>query len=244
MSISEKIRAQIISSFRAELSEHVQTLNEGLLAIEQNRILVAEREERMATIFRAAHSLKGAARAVGVSAVEQLAHALEDILGGLHKNSLTASPALFTACYKAVDAIQVVEAAYEAGETTPPMESLMALSGLEPFRRALKAGAEQAVPTEAQNAPAREKAAKTESARAKTSKSRLESLQNALADSKEAVVGVPASEKEDFDALVLQPAASPAFEETIRVGVGKLNSLMEQLNELLVTKIRAGQRLT
>src|SRR6478609_2240874 len=169
MSISEKIRAQIIGSFRAELSEHVQTLNEGLLAIEQNRIPVAEREERMATIFRAAHSLKGAARAVGVSAVEQLAHALEDILGGLHKNSLTASPALFTACYKAVDAIQVVETAYEAGETTPPMESLMALSGLEPFRRALKAGGEQvaastkfsADPTEEQNAPAKKKAAKT-----------------------------------------------------------------------------------
>ena len=248
MSISEKIRAQIIGSFRAELSEHVQTLNEGLLAIEQNRIPVAEREERMATIFRAAHSLKGAARAVGVSTIEQLAHALEDVLSGLHKNSLAVSPALFTACYKAVDAIQIVEAAYEAGETTPPMESLMALAGLEPFRRAIKAGGEQVAPTEDQNAPAHRKVAKTESARSKTPKNQLENLQNVLADSKEAVAGVPASEKdapqEDSDALALQPVTSPVFEETIRVGVGKLDSLMEQLNELLVTKIRAGQRLT
>ncbi len=247
MSISEKIRAQIISSFRAELSEHVQTLNDGLLAMEQNRIPVAGREEKMASIFRAAHSLKGAARAVGVSAIEQLAHALEDILGGLQKNVLAASPELFTACYKAIDAIQVVEVAYEAGETTPPMESLVALSGLEPFRRAIKAEAGQVPPSEDENAGAREKEPKTESARPKTSKKGLESLRTALADSKEAEAGAPVLEKdvpEDSDAPVSQPASSAAFEETIRVGVGKLDSLMEQLNELLVTKIRAGQRLT
>ena len=246
MVISEKIRAQIIANFRAELNEHVQTLNEGLLAMEQNRIPVAEREERMATIFRAAHSLKGAARAVGVGAIEQLAHALEDVMGGLHKNTLAASSELFTACYKVVDAIQTVEAAYEAGETTPPIESLVALAGLEPFRRALKAGGESAGPNEGENAGAHKKVAKTEAARSQTSKSRLESLQSVLADSKQAVLGAPVLEKdiEDPDALTAQPVSAAAFDQTIRVGVGKLDSLMEQLNELLVTKIRAGQRLT
>jgi len=34
MFFGSKIREQIISSFRAELAEHVQTLNNGLLALE------------------------------------------------------------------------------------------------------------------------------------------------------------------------------------------------------------------
>ncbi len=241
MSISEKIRAQIIGSFRAELSEHVQTLNDGLLAMEQNQIPAGEREERMATIFRAAHSLKGAARAVGVNAIEQIAHALEDVLGDLQKGTLTPTPGMFTACYKAVDAIQIVENAYEAGETTPPVESLLALSGLEPFRHGDQGTGAQLFAAPQEPAEAQAKEPKTASPRSRASQNGLENLRTALTDSKEALA-LPASTPEKEDEA---PAAAPAaFDETIRVSVGKLDSLMEQLNELLVTKIRAEQRLT
>jgi len=260
MSISEKIRAQIIGSFRAELSEHIQTLNDGLLAIEQNQIAGAEREERLATIFRAAHSLKGAARAVGVSAIEQLAHALEDVLGCLQKNQLVPSPEMFTACYKAVDAIQVVETAYEAGETTPPAESLIALSGLEPFRRAAKTAAAETTPVareKARESAAEPKAAsKTENGNVEnglpqTSRKSLENLREVLNGSKETLTGAslpekpaPEPEAEESEPVAPTSSVSAPFDETIRVSVNKLDALMEQLNELLVTKIRAEQRLT
>jgi len=264
MSISEKIRAQIIGSFRAELNEHVQTLNDGLLAVEQNRVPVAEREERMATIFRAAHSLKGAARAVGVNAIEQLAHALEDVLGDLQKNLLVLSPELFTACYKAIDAIQSVEAAYESGETTPPVESLMALSGLEPFRHAGKTGGAPVAsvapePAEAHIVPTslrEKKGPKKEATRSKISKNGMESLRNLLTDNKETITGASMPENSvpekvapeptelDSETPATLPTSSNDFDETIRVSVSKLDSLMDQLNELLVTKIRAEQRLT
>ena len=121
MSLSTKIREQIINSFRAELAEHVQTLNDGLLAVEQQRVSGPEKEETLGNLFRAAHSLKGAARAVGVSAIEQLAHALEDVLGALQHEKLVPTPEMFTACYQAVDAIQATQVAYEDGETTPPI---------------------------------------------------------------------------------------------------------------------------
>src|SRR5512136_1854879 len=130
MSLSAKIREQIISSFHAELAEHVQTMNDGLLALEQQRVSGADREETLANVFRAAHSLKGAARAVGVSAIEQLAHALEDVLGALQRQALTPSASLFTACYQAIDAIQSTQAAYEEGQTSPPPPTLQALIAL------------------------------------------------------------------------------------------------------------------
>ncbi len=244
MSISEKIRAQIISSFRAELKEHVQTLNDGLLAMEQNQIPVGERQERMATIFRAAHSLKGAARAVGVSAIEQIAHALEDVLGNLQKETLTASAAMFTACYKAIDAIEIVEKAYEAGETTPPVESLLALAALDPFRHGDAGSGAQVLPAPQQPTEASKKASKTDAPRGRTSKDQLENLRTALAGSKEALAGQPPQPAELEPEPLAAPAATAVVDETIRVSVGKLDSLMEQLNELLVTKIRAEQRLT
>ena len=251
MSISEKIRAQIISSFRAELKEHVQTLNDGLLAMEQNQIPMGERAERMATIFRAAHSLKGAARAVGVSAIEQIAHALEDVLGNLQKETLTASAAMFTACYKAIDAIEIVEKAYEAGETTPPVESLLALAALDPFRRgdaglrldrSDQGSGAQVLTAPQQPSEAAKKASKTDSPRGWTSKDQLENLRTALAGSKEALAGAAPQPAEPEP--LAAPVATAIVDETIRVSVGKLDSLMEQLNELLVTKIRAEQRLT
>ena len=36
MSLSAKIREQLISSFRADLTDHVQAMTDGLLALEQN----------------------------------------------------------------------------------------------------------------------------------------------------------------------------------------------------------------
>ncbi len=133
MSFSAKIREQLVNSFRNELVEHVQTMTDGLLAIEQGALAGEARQEQLETIFRAAHSLKGAARAVGVSAVEQLAHALENILNAMQRNTITLSPELFNGCYRALDAIQTTQTAYEEGATTPPLEMLQALTALQMF---------------------------------------------------------------------------------------------------------------
>jgi len=134
MSLSAKIREQLISSFRAELSEHIQTLTDGLLALEQDRVHGDERQSLLEDIFRAAHSLKGAARAVGVTAIEQVSHAMESVFDAMQRNAIELTPDLFTACYQSLDAIQAVEAGLEAGETTPPVEVLKAIAGLEPFQ--------------------------------------------------------------------------------------------------------------
>ena len=131
MPVSQSIREQLLCSFRTELSEHVQVMNDGLLALEQNKRTNKKREDSLYEIFRAAHSLKGAARSIGATTIEQLAHKLESVLDGLRNKTIEASSAMFNACYQALDAIQVVHAAYEAGETTPPTEALKALIALE-----------------------------------------------------------------------------------------------------------------
>ena len=99
MSLSARIREQLISSFRVELAEHVQTMTNGLLALEQGRLTGEQRQPTLEEVFRAAHSLKGAARAVGVMAVEQLAQLLQrhrhTLMQRLEGNGLLGSQGAF-----------------------------------------------------------------------------------------------------------------------------------------------------
>ncbi|GAB3090223.1 response regulator [Lysobacter terrae] len=62
--------------FRMEVEGQRATLTDGLLVLERDPVSAAELESCM----RAAHSLKGAARIVGLSAAVAIAHAMEDCL--------------------------------------------------------------------------------------------------------------------------------------------------------------------
>jgi two-component system chemotaxis sensor kinase CheA len=223
---SAKIREQLIGSFRAELVEHVQTMTDGLLAMEQGRVPDEERQQILETIFRAAHSLKGAARAVNVTVVEQLAHSLENILDAMQQETIRLTPELFTACYRALDAIQAVQKAYEAGETTPPLEALISLADLEALRKRPQPR-KQTTP-----APAPETDSSPDDAPAGQA---FAPVGQAFAPAGQAI------EIEDPARGAQDRAASS--EETIRVNVAKLDTLMAQLSELLVSKMRAERRL-
>jgi two-component system chemotaxis sensor kinase CheA len=248
MSLSSKIREQIINSFRVELVEHIQTMTDGLLALEQGTVAgepspeldEGERQSTLEEVFRAAHSLKGAARAVGVTAVEQLAHALEDLLTMMRRDAIKFNPELFTTCYQGLDAIKMVQAAFEVGETALPLEALQALASLKAFRSsALSQKEEAAVPQQPSIVPTSpgdvHKGEPTPQAAAEKAAAHRPS--------------VPVGEqpvKTEPPSPSPQPARerSGRIEETIRVSVDKLDALMAQLSELLITKIRAEQRLT
>ncbi len=243
MSLAAKVREQLISSFRAELSEHVQTMNDGLLALEQGTVAGEQRKTVLEDIFRAAHSLKGAARAMGVTMVEQLAHALESVLDDLQTNSIQATTQLFTASYRTVDAILVVQAAYEAGETTPPVEALQALAVLEQTRVAAQAALD-VEPVHDPDTPPQASVEVEESVLQVEDPVLLIVPEETSTDVSD-VIFTPDPEQAPSDVPALATLAPATFgaDETIRVSISKLDALMAQLSELLVTKIRAEQRL-
>jgi two-component system sensor histidine kinase and response regulator WspE len=67
--------------FRTEAETHTRTLNEGLLALESAPAELSAIEPLM----RAAHSIKGAARIIGLDSAVRLAHAMEDVLVSAQK---------------------------------------------------------------------------------------------------------------------------------------------------------------
>jgi len=240
MAISEQVRKQLIASFRAELAEHIQTMTDGLLALEQNKLDSAQKPETLRTIFRAAHSLKGAARAVGVNVVAQMAHALEDVLDGVNKQTLELTPALFTACYGVLDAIQDVEKAFEAGANSPPPQATQAVAALEPFRKPKPPAPEPllappVMATQEESPQAEVPIAKNASAEnPKPETSAV--VPQASADNPPMVEEAPVS----HTGRSVERATSV---ETIRIDAAKLDALMAQLSELHITRIRAEQRL-
>src|SRR5688500_5053914 len=96
---------RLMATFLGELDEHARALNRDLLALEKSPD-APERAERFKALFRAAHSLKGAARSVGVGTIEAACHALEEVLGAARDGRLAISRDLFALLFAAADAIE------------------------------------------------------------------------------------------------------------------------------------------
>ncbi len=104
-----KLFERLLATFVDEVAEHVESLNSGVLSLESQQT-DAERAETLTVMFRAAHSLKGASRAVDVLPIETVCHRLEDVLSALRDGKLQMTPEIGSAVLSVSDAIA------EAGE--------------------------------------------------------------------------------------------------------------------------------
>ncbi len=100
----EKLIQRLMATFLGELEEHVRALNRELLALEQDS--GAGRGELLITLFRTAHSLKGAARSVNVRPIEAACHHLESILGGARDGLRAIGPEAMQLLFTAADALK------------------------------------------------------------------------------------------------------------------------------------------
>src|SRR5262249_58758598 len=74
----------LMELFRAELDTHLPVLGEGLVALERD----GHQPKRLEAMMRAAHSIKGAARIVGVETMVRVAHVLEDCFVAAQKDQI------------------------------------------------------------------------------------------------------------------------------------------------------------
>ncbi|MCX5813751.1 MAG: hybrid sensor histidine kinase/response regulator [Proteobacteria bacterium] len=73
----------MLDLFRIEAENYTKILETGLVEVEQNQT-----PEKIEPLMRAAHSIKGAARIVGLDAVVGIAHAMEDVLSAAQHGKL------------------------------------------------------------------------------------------------------------------------------------------------------------
>jgi anti-anti-sigma factor len=92
----------LLELFRAELEIHLPALNEGLLALERG----AAEPQRLEGLMRAAHSIKGAAKIVGLGQAVQLAHVLEDCFVAAQRGEIVLGSDAVDVLLRGVDGLQ------------------------------------------------------------------------------------------------------------------------------------------
>lgn len=93
---------ELLELFQAESEEHLQSLEEGLMLLERD----TANSQVLPQIFRSAHSLKGAARMMGIGSVELLAHEFEDVLGAAARGTSRLSPDSIERLLAALDGLR------------------------------------------------------------------------------------------------------------------------------------------
>lgn len=102
--------SQYLDLFLQEAGEQLEVLEQETLKLE-----VEPSEARLQAIFRAAHTLKGSARAMGFQAFAELTHEMENILDNLRNGSLAVTTEIMDAILACADALNQMVASIAAG---------------------------------------------------------------------------------------------------------------------------------
>lgn len=97
----DELAERLYATFVAELDDQVRALNADLLALEAS----PADAERIRSLFRSAHAVKGAARVANVPAVEDACHALESLFARIRDGETALDRAVFELLFTAVDAL-------------------------------------------------------------------------------------------------------------------------------------------
>ena len=197
--------------FKAESEEHLSQLDDGLLRLEKTPTEPALLEE----LFRDSHSLKGAARMLGLVKVETSAHGLETILNAARKGEAPLTPDTIERMNAALgDLRRHVQEAFAGAPAVASLQVSDALSAASPHPNPPPHAEEEVnVPTPT------------------------------VVELEREVVPPPLREGRGWVGVGALPANEPFRIETVRVETRKLDDLLTQAGELSVIEGRARHRL-
>ncbi len=211
--------------FRAESMDHTQQIESGLVALERSPGEASLMEE----VFRQAHSLKGAARMLGLQDIERLAHEIETLLGEARqgKGGITAETVM--AQLAKLDQIRLLVAT--AVGDADPIKGLTSPSlGVD---LAIPEGPTPIVPPSSQSSPPMSEADSPVAMGARDARSVLADLATPVSKS---AAGSAVAEQRPA------PATSvplPDFHiDTLRIESLRLDALLQLGGELVVSKGR------
>ena len=200
---NDELLKELLAMFRVEADIHLQAMSSELLALKKIPEGGCE-ADIVETIFRDAHSLKGAARAVNLPHIEAVGQSLESVFSAFKDKRLAVSPPLVDLLLQTVDALGGLLAADTgiAGVPKPLLRTLV---------RRLDDALKVPLPGFADPAPQT----------------------------------LPANEPIESDMEPVHvPASAPSMASaTVRVSAEKLDAVMRQVEELLLPRLAAGQRV-
>jgi two-component system chemotaxis sensor kinase CheA len=207
---------ELLELFQVEAAEHLGTMNRLLVQLETQSD-ISSQKATLQELFRAAHSLKGAARTVDLGAVEQVAHAIENVFDAVRNQSLELTPDVADVLYDGLDSIGLL--------LKNDTEKLQLENVLESLRIV--------IPERTQ-----ESSSKSEQ---KTQTGDFDRITRKTIIAPQIIETTPPFTEDISHDLQLPDYHSS--EETIRVNIAKLDTLMIETSNLLVARMNVDQRV-
>lgn len=98
---------QLLSMFKLETEEHIGVITTGLVKM-QEELSENERTDLLESVFRAAHSLKGAARTVGLTDIEPIGQSLENVFSIMKNKKMNCPDELFNMLSQSIQMLDVL----------------------------------------------------------------------------------------------------------------------------------------
>jgi len=138
----------LLTEFLTETVESLDNLDVEIVRLEQN----PNDPELLGNIFRLVHTIKGTCGFIGLSRLESVAHAGENVLGNFREGVQEVTPEAVSLILAALDRIKEIVAVLEETEAEPPGDDKELIAQLDAMYRAGKEGGAAPAPAEAPEA--------------------------------------------------------------------------------------------
>lgn len=227
---------RLLATFKIEAEEHINALSSGLIELEKT----TSREKRIEiteSVFREVHSLKGAARAVNMADIEAICQAIESVFAAVKREEVVLSPELFDLLHQSNDSLSRLLSDMGVEQKYAEKARLDDLIGI---LRVVAEGTGVSRPSietviwksRAADSPVRLKSGK---ARPRKQKVKVDKLPEAIS----AVDSIVPADRVEQEAI----AQKTDVPEVIRVSKSKLIPILLQTEELLLSKLAAGEQV-
>ncbi len=225
---------EIIDEFMIEADEIITKLDEDMVKLEKR----SDDLDLLNEIFRGAHTIKGTSGFLGFDRVSELTHKMEDVLNKLRKGELRTNAAIMDVLLESIDTLKVLLDDVRQGH-----ESTIDLSAVKARLIAIDQGQVPETP-----APAATKPTGKKNGKGKKAKAAVEPAGAATVSAPAPPASVPPEPVEEESAepeAAADTANTPTAgrnalelkrgaDQTIRVDVNRLDSLMNIMSELVL----------
>ena len=262
---------EILQGFIEESLEHLADIENDLLAIEEGGADIDV--DLVNKVFRAAHSIKGGAGFMGLTVIQNLAHAAENVLGLIRSEKLVPTPDIINVLLMASDELQQLIENVETSNEVDITEHVNALNAIyetgqapaadsgdkaeqkpeEPAEEAVAEAVEEQSKNEAEAAPQAESVPQDtvteadvaqEQASAPEPDPEPEQVQAPPPEPDPAPSPPPATQAKKGKKPAKKSKAAHKADTTIRVTVSLLDQLMNLAGELVLSRNQLLQTIT
>lgn len=232
----ERFLKRLRETFKIEADEHLKAMSSLLLELEKSGN-DAHEPDLVETLFREAHSLKGAARSVNLGEIEMVCQALETVLAAMKRQEHARTAAFFDVLFRAIDMLgEMVLVGEDGSFTAGAVDLLDAIRGLG------QGGLDQEQDAQAVSAESlifRPPEVGAEAYRIEAAMFEQETGQDGGPIPQAATPMQPA----EVPAAVQRPPVAEA-DPTVRISTARLGDLLIQAEELLAFKFSAGHLIS